>query len=533
MNVLRTTPCGFPIIDSISCWHQEEGEKFRGDGVNAVENQKPIGFYLGDDCLKDFKEKAPHLPAQMEKLRDYGVRLEDGTHIRIELFLGGDLKFLNAMLGITNNASMYYCPFCITHKNLTDLPIAELEKKTMASHLQWVKDQVADLEQQLQEVQGTGAKAKTTHKKLTQQITQVQSTPAVVYLGPRTVQMQQELAHVSACQNCPGYLCGQPVEANQQILERTADQRATRQQHHYSTLEGDGPYLNAIALDHVMADTLHIILRVVPVVYRATVSAHVSKPEGESIAQWVFDVHRVIISSETGIQNRTGKTTTIGTESWPGPTCDKMMNIFYEVLRMAHTQGDNLRDCEVVWEYLIDYQKELLAGCVDDNDDAERKAHGDRLQHLAEVFVNAFKQVASAERVTPYMHVMLIDIPRQARQHGGLVKFCCQGVERLHQWVHFISQWRCNKHHDTTARTLLQKLTMQGDQDALKPKRSGVKKKTIKKGRAKAEAEREMTRQLVARKREVRDGDPSQGQVRDDRSLERHVQHKNLRYRTV
>ena len=187
------------------------------------------------------------------------------------------------------------------------------------------------------------------------------------------------------------------------------------------------------------------------------------------------------------------------------------MNIFYEVLRMAHTQGDNLRDCEVVWEYLIDYQKELLAGCLDDNDDAERKAHGDRLQHLAEVFVNAFKQVASAERVTPYMHVMLIDIPRQARQHGGLVKFCCQGVERLHQWVHFISQWRCNKHHDTTARTLLQKLTMQGDQDALKPKRSGVKKKTIKKGRAKAEAERERTRQLVARKREVRDGDPSQG----------------------
>ncbi len=103
--------------------------------MNAVENQKPNGFYLGDDCLKDFKEKAPHLLAHMEKLRDYGVRLEDGTHIRIELFLGGDLKFLNAMLGITNNTSMYYCPFCITHKNLTDIPIAELENKTMAAHL--------------------------------------------------------------------------------------------------------------------------------------------------------------------------------------------------------------------------------------------------------------------------------------------------------------------------------------------------------------------------------------------------------------
>ena len=88
MNVLRTTPCGFPIIDSISCWHQEEGEKFRGDGVNAVENQKPIGFYLGDDCLKDFKEKAPHLPAQMEKLRDYGVRLEEGHIYVSSCFIG-------------------------------------------------------------------------------------------------------------------------------------------------------------------------------------------------------------------------------------------------------------------------------------------------------------------------------------------------------------------------------------------------------------------------------------------------------------
>ena len=89
-----------------------DDKKCVGDGVNTVPNQRAIGFYLGDDTQSQLKLHAPNLPGMLEKLSTDGI-VVNGIHINVQLLMGGDLKFLNSMLGWKNNASMYPCPFCI------------------------------------------------------------------------------------------------------------------------------------------------------------------------------------------------------------------------------------------------------------------------------------------------------------------------------------------------------------------------------------------------------------------------------------
>ena len=113
-------------------------------------------------------------------------------------------------------------------------------------------------------------------------------------------------------------------------------------QSHFSTPIGGSPFFDCIALYNVLIDVLHVVLRVVPAIYRATVTAHVDNADCQSIAQWVFDVHGVIVSSSTSVQSATGSQAAIGTECWPGRVCEKLMLIYKDILEQVHDQGSSL-----------------------------------------------------------------------------------------------------------------------------------------------------------------------------------------------
>jgi hypothetical protein len=94
-----------------------DGKKVIGDGVNIVQNQRAIRFYLGDVTRAKLRLHAPNLPEQLAKVSTDGI-VVDGVHNRVQFLMGGDIKFLNSMIGLKNNASMYPCSFYITHKDL-------------------------------------------------------------------------------------------------------------------------------------------------------------------------------------------------------------------------------------------------------------------------------------------------------------------------------------------------------------------------------------------------------------------------------
>jgi len=87
------------------------GPKTEGAGVNSTANMLPIGFYLGDDCLKELKEFMPHLPAMLKKIQDGGLDIDE-HHVDIEFCIGGDLKFTTGERGLAGNQTVNPCPSC-------------------------------------------------------------------------------------------------------------------------------------------------------------------------------------------------------------------------------------------------------------------------------------------------------------------------------------------------------------------------------------------------------------------------------------
>ena len=466
-----------------------DGQKNEGDGVNTVQNQRALGFYLGDDTHVELQKHAPDLPQQLSQLVHEGVVI-DGTTIKLELLLGGDMKFLNSLIGILNNASHFPCPFCLVHKSLLGCTLEELAEAKAAyeAGLPTLKQKhlrkLAAGGGRLAKKSGTaskGAAAKKGSKKAEDD--QPQSHIPMTYLGPRTNEMQRQLAHVEGCSVCPGQECWKLTTSvtPEEIEAMSEAAREHHHQSHFSTPIGKTPLLACIALYNVIIDVLHVVLRVVPAIYRATVSAHVDSAECQSIAQWIFDVHGVVVSGSTSVQSATGRQAAIGTECWPGAVCQKLMIIYPEVLAQVHdNQSDIGKEnglfAEEVWDAFFLFNEEMVSGC-DDNDPADIKRHSEKLRCLAEDFVNKYKRTASTKRVPPYMHAMTCDIPRMVLRHGSLTKYSSQGVERLHQWVKFITQYRSNRQHSKVAATVLRAISAKASVETEMPgRRTGAKR---------------------------------------------------------
>ena len=135
-----------------------------------------------------------------------------------------------------------------------------------------------------------------------------------------------------------------------------------------------------------------------------------------------------------------------------------------------------MKSALAVWNAFLEFNDELVKGCDDDDkNDVER--HSGEMQKLAENFVDAFKAASSSSKVTPYMHCMMVDIPRMILRHGSLMKFSAQGLERLIQWVKFITLWRSNKHHEDVGGTVMKGLTNKASAGVeMPPRRSGKKR---------------------------------------------------------
>eukprot|EP00873_Tetraselmis_striata_P029539 jgi/Tetstr1/449803/TSEL_036867.t1 len=69
----------------------------------------------------------PNIVADLERMQVEGVTV-NGMHINVKLFLGGDLKFLVALLGLASCCSFCCCPFCL----VTHLQLALTEKAMQA-----------------------------------------------------------------------------------------------------------------------------------------------------------------------------------------------------------------------------------------------------------------------------------------------------------------------------------------------------------------------------------------------------------------
>ena len=81
---------------------------------------------------------------------------------------------------------------------------------------------------------------------------------------------------------------------------------------------------------------------------------------------------------------------------------------------------------------MILFKDEAANGCYDNCGESKRD-HANRVLILAEGMVGSYRQIAGADAVTPYMHVMLAHVYDMILRRGSLTKYSSQGVEAIHQ----------------------------------------------------------------------------------------------------
>ena len=84
----------------------------RGQAVNGVANHRAIGFYLGNDYLSDMRKYMSHAPDDLATIQRDGLHIT-GCHVNIKFWLGGDLKFLTAMLALSGNSPYTHAHFVL------------------------------------------------------------------------------------------------------------------------------------------------------------------------------------------------------------------------------------------------------------------------------------------------------------------------------------------------------------------------------------------------------------------------------------
>ena len=410
------------------------GTKKEGTGVNSKRNMLPVGFYLGEDCLGEMRKYMSHLPSMLEAIQNNGIDV-DGKHIDIEFWLGGDLKFVTAMLGMSTNGTIHPCPFCLAEDSV--------KNRQMHFTIEQLKD------------------AGVTDRTLSE----------IFKMAHLYVDEDEEGEYQCPC-------CEQVINKGTEHPERTKYGQTKYRMVHFMVKEGEGPFFPFIPIERVIVDILHLKLRITPVLWRITVSNHVDKEKLVEICQEIYNKHKIIISKGTAVQSSTGQENKIGSTCWPGKTCDKILIIFREVMDMVHSDDDIKKACIQCWNYLLLLLDEIKKGCDDSDPDSVEK-HAERTQALSEHLVQACIDAGlGMDRVTPYLHISLAHLKGQIKLVKSLSKGSSQGAEFMHQDMQDLTKNHTNKNADYVCSTALTKELGRQDarQDPLFRPRKGKEK---------------------------------------------------------
>ena len=401
------------------------GTRLAGHTVNSVANNKLLCLYVGDDCYSNMKEYAGDIPEKLRLIAEEGVTV-DGVHSTVKFLGGGDSKLLCSWLGLAGGASNFGCFTCETHAELWHLSFAELKEKLRGAD-------------------------------------DADNPDPIPY---RDTDRQADMSHVprAVTFTCP--CCNKDIHPNEQPTQfRDSRQRQAWQQLHLGTMHFCNPFFGWLPADRFVMDILHLVLRVVPVLFKHTVSSQLDPEQLEDVCRMFSDRTGVHISCGGAGQSAKGtKEERNPTECWSGEVCYTLMDDIMRVMEDAYL--DQLQADEdplklqryhasvEVWRAFICILAAIHEGC-DDTDQASIEAHADEVEGLAEVFRQRYLQIASTRQVTVYMHHLWHHAATHIRRWGSLNKLSSQGTEAVHQVVKFVGRHRSDHKKSNVTRTCM------------------------------------------------------------------------------
>ena len=375
-----------------------------GKTMNYVHNLVMLALYSKDDSYEAMCAEIPGVRQKVADIMRDGLTV-NGTHYRIIVPLGGDLKLLCALLGLAGGSSKFTCPYCEVGTKEYNLCKADWELRG-------------------------GLPMRCMHR-----IMRMQHFP------------EAERFH------CPAAGCNKEIKPSdgypKQATTMGNSARLAEQRKHRGLVPGRLPFL-PVDMGFYILDVLHLILRMVPQLFRQTVQANCDPGALSVVAQWCSDDLDIIISDTVALQTSTGeKKLSVSAETWPGETCRKLLDNYETVLKLAiptweTTHALEYGKCYTTWSCFFYVVTLIGEGCAQDA--AARAQHGTDLDAAGAQFLSSYIDVASVEALkSPYLHLAACHLGDLARQWGSLSRWSSQPAEAIHQWVKFNAKHRSNR----------------------------------------------------------------------------------------
>jgi hypothetical protein len=138
----------------------------------------------------------------------------------------------------------------------------------------------------------------------------------------------------------------------------------------------------------------------------------------------------------------------VSAESCPGSTCRLLLDNFETIVQIAikdHCDGEInegvYAEALAVWEAFLLFYDVVTRGC-DDNDHVAVEGHAQELDNIGVVFLAAYSEVTTDTHVNVCMHIMACHMGDLVREWGGLMKWCSQAAEAMHQMTNFFARKR-------------------------------------------------------------------------------------------
>ena len=302
-----------------------------------------------------------------------------------------------------------------------------------------------------------------------------------------TEHMQMQHIPMDVQYACPSPHCNAQIKPDSVAPDAESmndTRRRAEQRKHFGGVPGRTPFTNIPLQDYII-DTLHLVLRVVPLLFRQTVQANVNAKALEKVAQWLYDKCDVIISDKVALQTDTGtKKLSMSAEAWPGNVCREIMDWYPEILEIAilawegKDKGLHTR-CSEAWSSFMFLAALLSAGCEPNVEAWE--SHAAELDAAGADVLEAFIAVSTNEAVrSPYLHALACHLGDMVRRWGPLTQFSSQACEAIHRWIKTFSK---NNNKEQWVRfaamsTVVRARVEQADGPAIRSKSVGRKRST-------------------------------------------------------
>lgn len=384
---------------------QQTAVSFRIMGVgNKGEANSPfttytVLLYEGDDSYNALASYTERLLKDMQQVLQHGLEV-DGVQHTFTFFGGGDLKYINAILGLATCAHTYPCCFCVVLKSLL-------------------------------------SRTDTSERK-----------------APRNIQRATEMAHEAHKGTCPG--CGVDL-SNRAAVEAKKPQNDNQRLAYQTQHQGQRPHaapLLPIQIKRMIPCILHVMLRLVDHLFTQTIRLHIDTDETETKVKAALKQLGIDVNPEKKIKKTQAdlaakkKLTKI---SFQGRACKSILskknkgigrlNGYRQIIAAMNYPRTGEMTAAIalgLWESLEDLI-DILSDQWDDEADmydgekqGTREQQAERAREAGTRYVTAVEHHFGADSVTLYMHVCAMHVPTFVRMVGSLSRWSMQAVEHTH-----------------------------------------------------------------------------------------------------